>query len=1135
MRDAWDIDPDRGLWLFRASRLDALLVPLDALLTHLPPANLLAPQTVLVGHPGLRPWLRQRLAERRGAGGIVANLEFALPSPWLDGLAQRLGGEALLGVRPWQREVLRWRLWCRLPTLADARVAALLTEDADGAQRWALAERLSGALLPLLVYRPDWLRAWERGTSALPATSTADEALLASAWRALRVPGLPRHRGEGLRWLTARLFEAAPGMLDVGADEGPLHVFGLNHLPPLERTVLQTLARHRAVVFHVLDPCAEDWLGLRGGRAAFRTALLADDQGESAFLALDHPLLATWGRLGQHFLLGLEDGEIALEERAGEDCGSDDGGATHLLARLQRSLRRNEPGLLASAAGESAATARADVSLRVWACATPLRELEVLRDALSQAFAELPDLQPAEIVVLSPQLERYRLLIPAVFGAPARRDAPWPWRLADLPLSATHSLYTVLRTMLALPERRLNAPDVIDLLQVDAVARRFGLDPRDVDTLAHALARLGVAWGLDAADRARFGLPSTAMHDFAWGFDRALASHVYGSGDADADDFDDTHVRVLPDAGRFLPVAGIDGAVADVLGRAHALLLELREWIGLHRLRLDGEGWAQRLTQRLNALFEVSGLDMASREALDAIHGQLGVLAMEWRDAKLDEALPFAAVRAALLAKLDAIPERQRFLDGGITFCGMVPQRAIPFRVIAVLGLDEGALPRQSSDGGLDLRRRHPRHGDRELATDDRYLFLETLLAARDRLHLSYLGHRAQDGGACNPAVPLAELLATLQRHARADSPWHWRAPLQPPAWLAALRQPADEAGTNSHTRIKAEECVTVESLSGFFREPARAALRDELGVRLGTTTREALSADEPLLPRPGPRDALARRLVLAALERGEPPPEHPSEAWTLSGRLPAGELGAMLWCEEQRDAVQLLTRMGNTGLLPSPLPPEREQRITLVFDTWRLEGRVSARIDAHVEADQHAPAFVVAVYPARTSKQLHFGQTLWVLLHWVLLRLQRQGPVRLGLFAADGLHPWAEAANGIDSAWCAGDADSRRMLEARLRATVHGLIDFRAAVLLGERRYLPKTAFVALEGRDEATRAAWLGGDHGIGERDHSPAYAALWARDWGLDDELDASARQRLAVDAEHLLAVLAPLLTPPGPEAS
>jgi exodeoxyribonuclease V gamma subunit len=1136
MRDEWTIDPDRGLWLFRASRLEALLDPLEALLTHLPPASLLAPQTVLVGHPGLRAWLQARLAERRGPGGIVANLDVALPSPWLDALALSLGGEALLGVRPWAREVLRWRLWQALPGLNDPRVEALLARDADGAERFALAARLASALTPLLVYRLDWLQAWERGARLLPAASANDESLLAAAWRALRTPGLPRHRGEGLRWLLGRLRAAAPGELAdaVGANDGPLHVFGLNHLPPLEREVLQALSRHRPVVFHLLDPCAEDWLGMGSGRQRFREALADEDVGESRFLTLDHPLLAAWGRLGQHFLLGLEAGEVALHERAGADArDADDMTAAApmpLLARLQRSLRRNDPERLAGPSPTAG-----DASLRVVACATPLRELEVLRDALAQAFMDLPGLQPADIVVLSPQLERYRALVPAVFGEAARRDAPWPWRLADVPLSATHPLYAALRQALALPGQRLTAPLLVDLLRTEALARRFGLEGRDVDALAHALARLGVAWGLDAADRARFGVPAMDAHGFAWGLDRALAAHVFGDDDAhDAEAVDDARVLVLPDGAPVVPARGIDAAVADVLGRAHGLLLELREWIALAGLTLDGEAWRSLLTQRIDALFDVKGLDPASREALEAVRTEVAALAAEWRDAGLSHPLPFAAVRAALLERLDAVPERQRFLEGGITFCGMVPQRAIPFRVVAVLGLDEGALPRQAADAGLDLRRRHPRAGDRDLALDDRYLFLETVLAARERLHLSWIGIGAQDGGERNPAAPLAELLATLQRFAGgADgaAPWRQQAALQPPAWRVAGDDRATRDATAS-TASTASTPVTIpppapldpSALLRFFRDPARAALRDGMGVRLDALEDDALPADEPLAPRADPRDTLSRRLALIALERGEAPPESPPAAWTLAGRLPAGELGAALWRSERDDAVRLLGRLASddavSDALGAPLPQESAWRVAIDLDGLRIDGAIAARLGAD------GGATVLSLFPKRKADELHFGQTLPAVLAWLLLRLTREGPVRLVLFGADGLHPMAATANALDEAMRCGDAAARGAIEARLRGALRGLLAFRDAVLRGERRYLPKTSFVAIEGHDEKTRLAWAGGDASIGERDHAPGYAALWAHDWGLDDELDDAGRVRLGRDAVQLLQALSPL---------
>ncbi len=1121
------IDPDRGLWLFRASRLEALVDPLEALLQHLRPEGLLAPQTVLVGHPGLRPWLRQQLGQKRGPQGIVANLELALPSPWLEALARQcLGTDPLPG---WQRERLRWRLFSLLPTLADARVQALLEGD-DGRQAFALAERLAEVLAPLMLYRQDWLAAWERGRPAV-----ADDALLAEAWRGLAAQSAAfgPHRGERLRRLAQHLAEARE--CPPGLARDPLHVFGLAHLPPPELAVLRALSRWRPVVFHVADPCRVHWLGLGTDRRALRQAMQAEDLGESHFLALDHPLLAAWGRLGQHFLLALEDGELALDERHGADA-EEASPPRHLLDRVQRSLRGNAPEAMRMDAEGLAALAH-DASLRVLRCASPLRELEMLRAALAHAFRELPDLQPSEVGVLSPNPERYRALLPAVFGEPGRGDGPWPWHAADVPLAALHPVYRALLTALALPGTRLSAQGVLDLLALPPVARRFGLDGEDEGSLRHALARLRVAWGLDAEDRARNGAPATPAHTFAWGLDRAVAGLVFGERDPEP--------LTLPDGQRVLPGEGIDGGIAERLERLQALLEELRAWSALGTLRLPPEDWEARLLERIDGLFQAPPGDEASREAITGARAQVAALAEEWREARQEAPLPWAAVRAALAAKLEAVPERQRFLAGGITFCGMVPQRAIPFRVIAVLGLDEGQLPRPTADDGLDLRARHPRPGDRDLASDDRYLFLETLMAARDRLHLSFLGLGADDGRPRNPAAPLAELLEALARFVppagtvcpAAGWPWTWQAPLQPPAPLprsvpeitpaeaavcsVAVREQAAPGSTPP--AIKEDRPLpSLGALIEFFRDPAKQVLRSELGLRLAALEDDRLDEDEPLAPDADHREGFARDLFFAALEAGtETVPDALRETLQLGGRLPPGALGERRFAIEWNQATFLLGALRASEPAPEgPLSPPQPLALRVPLSGGRvLEGRLLLRHEAS------GRPWLIEVH-GRERKSLGFRALLPLAIAGAALRLAGHPPPGLALLGKDGVHE----AGAVLASLPPDPARDAAFLEA--------LIDFREGVLRGERRYAPDTSWTAAWIGDhgpEGVAEAWAGSPpHQRGERDRAPGYAALWGRAWRFvpgDGEVE-----RFATDAQRLQALWQALIgyerLPPHP---
>src|SRR5688572_7623897 len=137
-----ELDDGHGIVVYRASRLEALLVPLEALLARFPPQDLLAPQLVLAAHPGIMRWLRQALARARGVGGIVANLDVQLPGAWLDARARELLGVSALSQAAYRRDALRWRLFELLPRSRDPELLRYLA-DGDASRRDQLADHLA--------------------------------------------------------------------------------------------------------------------------------------------------------------------------------------------------------------------------------------------------------------------------------------------------------------------------------------------------------------------------------------------------------------------------------------------------------------------------------------------------------------------------------------------------------------------------------------------------------------------------------------------------------------------------------------------------------------------------------------------------------------------------------------------------------------------------------------------------------------------------------------------------------------------------------------------------------------------------------------------------------------------------------
>ena len=1133
---------ETGIVVYRASRLEALLDPLEKFLQEFPPAQVLAPQTLIAAHPGMKYWLVGALARRRARGGIVANLRILLASSWLDELAQSLLGNAAIALAAYRREPLRWRIHGLLETSDAPEVATYLRGSDAPRRRFQLADRLAGLYTQYMVYRPDWLRAWQDGRAAGPASFQAD------VWRQLRLQIAAPHRAERLTELVGEI-ERRGGD---GSHNEPLHVFGLSHLAPAELHVLRAVARHRLVILYVPDPCREYWGGLRGERAQLQALarLPIDQELQHNLLQLDHPLLASWGRMGQHFVLALNEGEdqIRVDTRHWEDR-IDAPASSPLLIKLQESVRRlhDDAGLLTPRTLLHV-DARADASLRIHACHTRLRELEVLRDALLMAMQHQPDLQPADIVVMAPDIHSYLPLVPAIFGEAGRHGGVLPYHFADVAMARSHPVFDAFLSVLRMPSARITAAEVIDLLQVPVLARTLGIDVDEVEKIADGLRAARVAWGLDAEFRGYFDVPEIDEHTFAWGMDRMLAGHVFGVPD---------DPQASPVFDGLWPLAHAQAIGADALGALDRLLIELAALNQDSRQPRAASAWVTRLLALLDRLFGAATASDEDRDALAQLRGCVLDLGTETAAAEVDPELDFSVVRDLLNTRLASAPAHQRLLLGGITFCGMVPQRAIPFRMIAVLGLNEGDYPRAPSDAGLDLMQKQRRLGDRDVRDDDRYLFLETLMAAREFLHLSYIGERVRDARACNPAAPLAELMQFLDGCAAIDPqqsklprPWLVKHPLQPfdpryfdgrdaalmafsRNWLPA-QTPVVEHRPESMaalSTIASTAVVSISRLQSFYKDPARAVANGDLLIRLDALEDGRLAESEALDARADAIDRIGRQLLLHALKFGAPLPETAPDSLRLTGLLPAGRMGEQAYARERAVAQGALDAAKDFACLRNGLP----DKVPVLIDRELAGRRWQGRLDRVYASSEGWLLF--DVFPQKKLDALSFKERIPLFIEWLLLQLHlgsdRQRIEVCLLCAPDGgkskpspLPNWVAALNDIDASIRAADADgdSEQLqaihddLEARLddllrlaeQARAHGL------------RYFPQTSWAALSDDPDAVGKAWSGSDHGIGERDYAPGYAAWMARD--IDFETGSAEWLELTAIARELHAILA-----------
>jgi exodeoxyribonuclease V gamma subunit len=749
-------------------------------------------ECVLVQSNGVAQWLKLSLARSADDGGIgiAAALRTELPASFLwQAYRAVLGRAAVPAESPFDKRRLVWRLLRLLPALlGDAAFAPLhrfLLDDADQRKRQQLAERLADLLDQYQVYRADWLADWAAGRDVIATSRRGvlpvpeDLRWQPLLWRALLADVGPEGAGGSRAEVHRRFLEAASRP---AAGEPPaglprrLVVFGISSMPQQSLEALAALARWCQVLLCVHNPSEHDWSEivadkdlLRAARRRQRPRARVDDAGSAlpggqadlfaspastpapapaSASAHGQPLLAAWGKQGRDFirLLDLHDERETYESAftaVGRriDCFDRDPPDT-LLHQLQDDILDLRP-IAETRSAWPPLDAQAERSIRFHVTHGAQREVEVLHDALLDAFAQDPALQPRDVIVMVPDLEACAPHVEAVFGllppGDRRRIA---YSIADRGQRGHDPWLEALETLLDLPRSRLRASDVLDLLEVPALRRRFGLLEADLPRVHRWITAANVRWGLHAAQRASLDLPAAQDHNtWDFGLQRMLLGYATGNGD--------TWEGVAP-------LDEVGGLEAATLGPLVALLETLEAHWRVLRTPATPIEWEARLRALMDAFFaRDDDADGLTRVRLE------GALA-DWLDAcrlaRLDAPLPLSVVREHWLAQVDAGGLGQPFFGGGVTFATLMPMRALPFRWVALLGMNDGAFPRSRVAMDFDLMGRDYRPGDRSRREDDRYMFLEALLSARQHLHVSWVGRSNIDDAERPPSVLVAQL-----------------------------------------------------------------------------------------------------------------------------------------------------------------------------------------------------------------------------------------------------------------------------------------------------------------------------------------------------------------------------------------
>ncbi|MEY3611769.1 MAG: RecBCD enzyme subunit RecC [Pseudomonadota bacterium] len=727
-------------------------------------------EVVLVQSNGMAEWIKIELARQ---GGVCAATRVELPSRFLwRTYRQVLGTQNVPPDSPLDKLPMTWRLMAMLPTcLHDPvfqPVAGFLSGD-EPDRLLQLASRLADLFDQYQIYRPDWLQDWAAGRNVLRQATGSDELAEDQRWQAelwrrvLATLDGPQREATRPALHARALAHLQSGQPLASPVARRVSVFGMSHMPGQLLEMLAALAAHSQVLLAVPNPCqyhwgdiidGREWLQAERRRHAYRGEALGGLP--LAQMHLHAPtLLAAWGRQGRDFIRQLDafDDLQAAQQLTQwprldffDDVPGEDG--TRLLAQLQRRIRDLEP----SSGGAAPQPLAADDPSLVFKIAhSPVRELEVLHDQLLQWFHKPPGdspLSPRDVVVMVPDIEVMAPAIRAVFGQYKRSDARFiPFDIADLGAQAISPLIHAVEWLLALPQQRSRMSELVELLEVPALSARFGLSEEGLPTLTRWMAGSGIRWGLSAQHRAGLGLGMCGDDNSAlFGVQRMLMGYACGADPITAD---------APGAMPYPEVGGLDAELAGSL--AH-LLQALIDWWQTATQDATPAQWAERGRTMLAAMFKPR--DDNDRHALSALDQALTDWVRACGEAGFAGAVPLAVARSAWLEALKTPRLEQRFRAGGVTFCTLMPMRAIPFKAVCLLGMNDGDYPRRSPRADFDLMGLPgmARPGDRSRRDDDRQLMLEALLSARQVLYVSWSGRSVRDNSEQPPSVLVSQL-----------------------------------------------------------------------------------------------------------------------------------------------------------------------------------------------------------------------------------------------------------------------------------------------------------------------------------------------------------------------------------------
>lgn len=772
-------------------------------------ANYLVTQT-----EGMNNWLKLQMAS---ALGIAANYRFLKPNDLIYDVFHVLGGQYLQALSPESQSWLLFKLLAEpafrkgFPTIAQY----YLTDGQDEElKRMALAEKLADLFDQYQIYRPELIRQWNKDTLGQVKPDEWEKYIWIKA-KLISGDNLPDKTIIGNYILDelkkpeqqAKLRNAIP----------VVHVFGLSVITDFHIQLFYQMGLYTDISFYLLNPAPGlYWFEDRSEKyvAMMKRKGFAD----ASETGMGNALLTSWGNVVQNTfgLLFKSDelinayNEVAIEEPL----------ADSLLHKIQGDIFFNRSD---EERNEFNAFDIEDGSITINSCYTPVREVEVLYNYLVHLVDKKNEnLSAREIVVMVSDIDTYAPYIKAVFNNARYK---FPYSIADESYMLNDTIAGAMHAILSLNTENFKAEAVLQLLDLGYIRRRFALS--DIAIIRTAVKNANIRFGMD-------GLAEDDSIYVSWQY--GLQRIIYGICMSGSEEY-------FTENDSLYPLDLVEGGASLELVRFCHFIEVLMDSIKERRRSRTIAEWGKYIEKVLNNLVFEPG-DEADEDYTSMLKHleQYNLLS-----GLLSDQVSYEVFIRSFLQSTGGTLRSGTFAAGGITFCSLIPMRSIPFKVVALLGLDFDKFPRKESPVSFNLMERERRKGDRNIKENDKHLFLETLLSARTYLYISYLGQSVKDNTSIPPSALVDELIdyidtktvgkVSVKSELVTKHPLHGFSKIyaygRNGLYSYLQNEPAEEnlnIKSNEPDSLDFSE-IRIESLLSFFRNPAKAYYNKVLNI----------------------------------------------------------------------------------------------------------------------------------------------------------------------------------------------------------------------------------------------------------------------------------------------------------------